>query len=183
MSVQLQPIVGQTVLLKPVTAAIESDLKGAVVRDEVIPVVIRDSDGISRQCTVQDRVVKSTDTGHLHFYHRIQYASGGHEFIRYAWRRNFPTAVFVGWRSDGLGKVEPLYAARGTRVAQIIFTFGGSGSIYKGIPPGDSSRFFYIKTKATDYQVGGETTIVLMEGGKASIKTAQPSPVLPRPRH
>lgn len=162
-SVALPP--GARVRLLGTTAAAEPDLAGVVLHDRLIPFVIRNAAGAPVFAgRLQDRVVRSSATGHLHFYYRIRDTQPnlpGHLVVAGVQ----PTAwgsLAVDWRQDGLGAAAPVEARRAAGAAdKISFHFAAPV-----IPGPIESRFFFIKTDATAFAPGGTTVVLLVSTGE-----------------
>ncbi|GIL16930.1 MAG: hypothetical protein BroJett040_06810 [Oligoflexia bacterium] len=159
----------------PGTAAIsESDLAGTVIRDELIPFRIMSPAGaLLFQGVLQDRVVKSSADGELHFYRRIRDTKAGlNGIIRSVQIKSFATSpmVYVDWRPDGLGDVAPKTAQRSALPGTVI-QFNFLPAILVG---GKESKFFYMKTRASNFAVTGLTRIELTTGHAAILRTAEP---------
>ncbi len=165
---------GGSIPLPSSTAATEPDLAGVVQHDALIPFVIKDTLGrVLCRGQLQDRVVRSTKSGRLHFYYRIR---GGRKFLRSAIRivttDNFDTdTLSVGWRLDGLGTVNPTTASRTATGETIEFAFKDPV-----LRCGAESRFFFIKTNAEKFVSGGMTKLALTTGESVSLKTVMPAP-------
>ena len=161
---------GATIPLPSSTAATEPDLAGLVLHDSLIPFVIRDTLGrVQCRGRLQDRVVRSNQTGRLHFYYRIR---GDHRrqrgHIRSAITLTFGLdTLSVGYRLDGLGVVNPTSATRTADTVQFDFKSALSCSA--------ESRFFFIKTNAQKFGPG-QTALVLAGGGSVTLNTVAPVP-------
>ncbi len=142
---------GATIPLPSSTAASEPDLAGVVLHDALIPFTIKDTLG-RPSCVgrLQDRVVRSTKTGLLHFYYRIR---GGrplrHGISTVATVKFGVDTLNVGWRLDGLGTVNPVAASRDPGGDMVQFNFKDPV-----LRCGSDSRFFFIKTMAKNFGPG-----------------------------
>ena len=72
----------------------------------------------------------------------------------------------VDFRTDGLGNLGAYQADRSASGAVVGFEFDS-------LAPGDSSLFYFIKTKATSYMTG---STVIIDGGIASVQSYAPAP-------
>lgn len=164
---------GASVPLPSATAAIEPDLGGVVLHDELIPFDITNASG-QPLCRgqLQNRVVRSTKTGLLHFYYRIRGTVPNlpGRLGTVATQRFFET-LNVAYRLDGLGTVNPTGASRSPAGDLVTFEFKDPV-----LGCGAESRFFFIKTTAKKFAPGGETRLVLGTGEVAILKTVRPLP-------
>jgi hypothetical protein len=161
---------GATIPLPSSTAATEPDLAGVVLHDSLIPFVIRDSlRRVLCRGRLQDRVVRSNQTGLLHFYYRIR----GDRRRQRGRIRSAITLTFgldtlsVGYRLDGLGAVNPTSATRLADTVQFDFKDPLSCSA--------ESRFFFIKTNFKNFGAG-QTALVLSSGQSVTLNTVAPVP-------
>jgi hypothetical protein len=165
------------VALPGTTAFAEGDLGGTVESDTLIPFRIMSAAGaLLFQGTLQDRVVRSSTTGTLHFYYRIRNTTSGlNGIIRSVQSRSFEFApvTFVDWRPDGLGSVNPVVASRSPAAGPVI-TFGFNPMV-NPLVGGMESRFFFVKTEAKNFNQMGQTRIILRTGESVLLKTMQPT--------
>jgi len=170
-SVLLPP--GGTVAVPSTTAALEPDLAGVVIHDAVLPFTIKNpAGGMVCAGQLQDRVVRSSKTGLLHFYYRIR-ATSGPGAISQLTTAGFPNlALRVAYRADGLGTVPPRRAHRTSAPgAQVMFTLPDpTVSCAKH----EESRFIFIKTPAKAFRPGGVTRVIATTGAVASVPTVMP---------
>ncbi len=162
---------GATIALPSSTAATEPDLAGVVLHDSLIPFVIRDSlKRVVCRGRLQDRVVRSNQTGLLHFYYRIR---GEHRRqrgrISSAITLSFGLdTLSVAYRLDGLGTVNPTSASRRADTLQFDFK-------RRLLSCSAESRFFFIKTNAKNFGFG-QTALVLSSGQSVTLNTVAPAP-------
>lgn len=146
---------------------------GVVLHDSLIPFLITSANG-SPLCRgkLQNRVVRSTKTGLLHFYYRIRSTvpnlPGRIDTVGTV--RFFDT-LKVAYRLDGLGTVNPAGASRSPAGDSVTFEFKKPL-----LNCGAESRFFFIKTNAKRFAPGGETRLVLVTGEAVTLKTVIPVP-------
>jgi hypothetical protein len=141
------------------TLAQEPDLAGTVLADRLQPFTVNGSAGGVLTGTIQERVVRSDDTGFLHFYHRVLFddVSGFAAGSYIEWLNLDSTAtgdpLAVGRRSDGVGS--PTSSSYDLAVAgQSRFDFN-----LLNLDPtnaGFSTQFHYLKTNATNYALTGQ---------------------------
>jgi hypothetical protein len=162
---------GATIPLPSSTAASEPDLAGVVLHDALIPFVVKDTLGrVLCRGRLQDRVVRSTQTGLLHFYYRIR----GDRRRQRGRIRSTITLSFgldtlsVGYRLDGLGAVNPTSATRTADTVQFDFKD-------PLLSCSAESRFFFIKTSAKTFGPG-QTALVLSSGQSVTLNTVAPVP-------
>lgn len=157
------------------TAAAEADLAGVVVHDAVHPFRIVNAAGaLLFEGKLQDRVVKSNRGGVLHFYSRIRDTTAGlNGIVDKVFRINFGVTpkVAVDWRSDGLGTVPPGFASRSGGIGDALAYWFAPGQILVG---GSESRFFFAKTRSTQYDLKGRTIIRLTTGDSVTLFSARP---------
>jgi hypothetical protein len=162
---------GPPVALPGTTAAAEPDLAGTVLHDKLLPFTI----GTPTQFkgVLQDRVVRSTKTGTLHFYKFIrQTESGPKGSVTEVAVESFNKAkkLEADWRSDGLGTIAPVTAQRSPGVgSRVTFAFKPQTLV-----AGRESRFFFVKTSEKDFKINGKTTIRLASGASVTLETAAP---------
>lgn len=141
------------------TVAEEPDLAGTVLADRLQPFTINGAGGGVLTGNIQERVVRSDDTGFLHFHHRVIFDTiGGFEPGSYIeWLDLDPAAtgdpLAVGRRSDGLGSsTSSLYNLAAAGQSQFDFNL-------LDLDPGNagfSTQFHYLKTNATNYALTGQ---------------------------
>ncbi len=175
-SVALPPGAGP-LALGGATAAVEGDLAGTVLHDELTPFVIRGGGGVVLfEGVLQNRVVQSTQTGLLHFYYRIRDTKSGlNGIIKQVKTYGFQYALNLAadWRPDGLGTVYPFQVLRSASSgASVSFDFPPRGRMV--LVGGTESKFIYLKTPAKRFLVNGRTMIQLVTGQVATLKTATP---------
>ena len=162
---------GATIPLPSSTAATEPDLAGVVLHDALIPFVIQDSlRRVVCRGRLQDRVVRSNQTGLLHFYYRIR---GDRRRQRGRIRATMTLSfgldtLSVGYRLDGLGAVSPTSATRSADTVQFDFKD-------PLLSCSAESRFFFIKTDAKNFGPG-QTALVLSSGQSVTLNTVAPAP-------
>ena len=141
------------IALPSTTAAREPTLNGTIIHDALVPFIIRQEDG-SVECrgNLQNRVVRSTATGHLDFYYRIRDTRGPGEV------RGIDTSGFRGetlriaHRTDGLGTEAPTRAYRPAPGSTVI-----AGGMRLACGRHEESRFIVIRTEATEFETGATT--------------------------
>lgn len=117
-------------------ASLEPYLAGSVIYDRVVPF----GPSAGAQGSVQVRILKRADTS-LDFYWRITNDARSTQPITVAQVRGFPKLQYnVNWRVDGATGVAPqtVAGAVNQNIWVLGFQFG------QPIPPGQSSRFFFI---------------------------------------
>ncbi len=173
---QVLSIGSAPIFLPGTTVATEADLGGAVLVDNVIPFrIVNAGSQVLFVGKLQNRVVKSSTTGNLHFYYRIRETQGGlNGIIKSVGSLSFQTSprLLVDWRPDGLGQVNPIEAQRSTvNGALIQFNFDIADQVLVG---GLESKFFYVKTFSKNYSMNGQTKIQLTSGESVILSTAAP---------
>ena len=176
-SIFLPPGTGPTPL-PGATAAAEPDLAGVVLHDVLLPFHINNAGGaLLFDGQLQNRVVKSTRTGRLHFYYAIRNTRPGlNGIVRALYTKSFAATpqAFADFRPDGLGTVKPVSAARNAGGGETIqFAFVPSATRLVG---GLESRFFFVKTSAFNFVGGGLTYIQLTTGESVAVNTVVPTP-------
>ena len=152
---------GDTVLLSGTSAAENPDLAGVVVRDTLIPFQVRDRlRNVLIEGMLQDRVVRSDNTGKLIFAPRLRDLS---------MPIGAGTAWIVGLRADGysgvltdidfsltgLGDVGPNSVSRSSGSGDQLFFLYDPNLI---VPP-DEGRFLLSVTNASEFDTSGTVTI------------------------
>ncbi|TAJ69617.1 MAG: PEP-CTERM sorting domain-containing protein [Phenylobacterium sp.] len=141
------------------TSAEEPDLAGVVLEDRLQPFTINGAAGGVVSGTIQERVVRSNDTGFLHFYHRVILDEiSGFDIGSYLeWLELDPLAtgdpLAVGRRPDGAGSAtSSSYDLAGTGQSRFDF------NLLDLDPPnaGFGTQFHYLKTNATNYALTGQ---------------------------
>ncbi len=158
------------------TAAQLPELAGVVVYDRVRPFEIRDAAGILLfEGSLQDRVVRSTATGDLHFYYRVRDTNpalfGNLAIVD---TRDFSGlfGVHVDYRPDGLGTEAPSRAVRSGDGALVRFVFWPNP-----ISGGEASRFCFVKPLGIDeFMEGGLVTLRLITGESVGLPVMMPVP-------
>lgn len=159
---------GSFALLSGTTAAARPELGGLVLADTLRPFSIDLGSGLSI-------------AGTLDFYFRIMNdtASGG--AIIFAGRSDFGAwTTDVDWRVDGLGVDGPSFGFRNPGGTEVQFGF------FSGVvDPGEDSRFFFIKTNATQFSATGSAYLAGLpanggQGSSVELTTYQPT-VVPLP--
>ncbi|MHB8741675.1 MAG: VPLPA-CTERM sorting domain-containing protein [Sulfuricaulis sp.] len=147
---------GSSCLLTGTTESAEPDLAGTVLQDVTRAFSIDLGGGASISGTVQDRVVREANTGTLDFYCRLFNDCMSAGSLGLVSRTGYSgQSTEVNYRLDGLGNIAPTGASR----------VGGSGSdvafgfLSDPIGAGDNSKFFFIKTGATNYDENGNGEI------------------------
>jgi len=141
------------------TVAQEPDLAGVVIADRLQAFTINGSDGGVLAGNIQERVVRSDDTGFLHFYHRVilDEISGFEPGSYVEWLDFDPVAtgdpLAVGRRTDGLGSpTSSLYDLAGGGQSRFDFNLLDLDPANAGF----STQFHYVKTNATNYALTGQ---------------------------
>lgn len=144
-----------TYALPGTTAAAEPTLAGMVLKDELVPFKVYATKDVKPMTaivgtgTIQVRVVKAQD-GTLTFYWKVNYDAGSQPVLRTVLVDKVPDRAYdVNWRKDGLGSAAP------SQVKVVKYPDGHIQYRFlfdnQPIAPGQSSRFFYLKTGATAY--------------------------------
>lgn len=158
------------------TAAAEPDLAGTVLRDALIPFTISVGGAPVFQGVLQDRVVRSSASGRLHFYRRIRDTRRGlNGVVRSVTIESFAASprLQADWRPDGLGTVAPTTVQRSVGTgARVRFTFPVAPAT--ALIGGRESRFFYLKGTTLTSSNAGRTRIELTNGASATVDTAMP---------
>lgn len=130
------------------TVASRPELAGTVLEDLITPFSFEGITG-----TVQNRVVRSTATGTLDFYWKINVDTAATDVGVVALRLTnfgYDALTDADWRIDGLGSVAPgtarLFSEANHPDGALNFLFGGNG-----VATGQQSRFFFLHTDAVAY--------------------------------
>lgn len=176
-SVVLQPL--YAVILPPASVvpisgtsvAAQPSLGGVVLADRVVPISITYPNVQGKKVIwrgqLQSRVVRGADN-RLDFYYRVMSdptntinVSGVAVFTSPDAIPYLSNNLDVDWRKDGIGAVGPNSVTNGG--ASLVFSFAPGG-----VAPGQSSRFFYVRTNAVRFALndslrfwgGSESTLV-----------------------
>ncbi len=175
------PIGAGPLPLPGTTAAAETDLAGTVIHDKLIPFQITNGLGsLLFEGTLQNRVVKSSADGTLHFYYYIRNTRPGlNGIVGNVMTSSFATSRYlaVDWRPDGLGQVRPLMASRNAGTGNLVrFTFptAVATAAVGVLVGGRESKFFYLKTKVMNFKEIGQTRIQLTTGQFVTLQTMAP---------
>ena len=161
------------------SVALEPQLAGPIVEDVVRTVEgTFTSSGNPFKVEIEDRVVHSVD-GTYDFYYRITLITKPDVYPLVVSRDGFSGfTTNVGWRTDGLGAVEPADAFRTADGDVVSFSWG-----FGDVPQGSQTRFFYVDTDATAYAEIATGRIDLSpsfsENGYATFSTF--APAVPEP--
>jgi hypothetical protein len=160
------------------TAASEADLAGSVVQDNLLPFRILNAAGaLLFEGKLQNRIVRSTQTGLLHFYYRIRDTKAGlNGIVKNVTTQSFALSprTLADWRPDGLGAIDPFQVERSGGAGSLLrFDFDSTGDVLVG---GQESKFFYIKTMNKNYKNLGQTRITLTTGDSTTLTTLAPAP-------
>ncbi len=176
---------GDTAALSGTTVAANPDLRGTVIRDVLIPFQIFDNlSNLIVSGNIQDRVVRSTNTGELIFAPRLRDFDTS---LPDAWVSGISVTGYDGFatdidfRTDGMGNVGPNHVDRSAGVGDSLF-FGYDPNI---ITPnfGDEGYFLSTFTDATAFDLTGSITIFAQNDFGADVfsailpETAAPSAV------
>ncbi len=173
-AVSLAP--GASTALFGATAATRPELGGTVLVDTLRPFAIDLGGGSFITGTVQDRVVRENGSGTLDFYYRLFNDTTSAGALGIVTRENYSGyATDADFRLDGLGATGPGGASRSTG-SDVWFGF-----LADPVTPGQSSRFFFIKTDATVYDAAGKGSLVGLNTaggfGVTSFSTFEPVPL------
>ena len=171
LSILLPP--GATRPVPATTAATEPDLVGTVLKDDLLPFVIKGpNDEVLCEGQLQDRVVRSTKTGLLDYYYMIRDTRGPGAINRIATSSFGKQAVRVAFRTDGLGTVPPREAQRSAGPGDWVrFEFPDPPIV---CARHEESRFVLIKTASKAFRKGGETQIIATTGAQFTVPTLMP---------
>jgi len=144
------------------TVAEEPDLAGMVLEDRVQPFTITGGFGGSATGSIQERVVRSNDTGTLIFAWRVNFdtIAGFDPGAYIEWLNLDPIAtgnpLAVGRRSDGVGSPTSTnydLAAMGQSRFDFNLIDLDAGNV------GFGTQFHYLKTDATNYALTGQLSL------------------------
>jgi hypothetical protein len=129
------------------TAAAEPDLAGTVVSDKLVPFAIA-SASAPVSGTLQVRVVRNA-AGKLAFYWKINNSAQSTGAVHSLSFTGFPKQAYdANWRMDGLGTVPPSSVIG--NVSPLDLKTWICGFHFKTpVKPGESSRFFFLRSGAT----------------------------------
>lgn len=128
--------------------------------------------------TLELKIIRETVAGTLDFYYRLSNDSGSADAIH-----RFTNIDFGGYSTDvdfrtdlAGGTVPAAYADRSANgsIVGFDFTLGGGGLL----TPGSTSKWFFIKTDATNYHAGSTAVI---NGGVATVASYAPAAPVPEP--
>ena len=141
------PAVPFEVPLPGTSAAAEPGLAGTVISDKVLPFTIANAN-VPVSGTLQVRVVRNA-SGKLAFYWKINNAATSKAGIESLSFGDFPKQAYdANWRNDGLGTVAPSTAVGMYSVGDLKTWV--TGFYFKApVKPGESSRFFFLRSGAT----------------------------------
>lgn len=173
----LVPIGAGPIALIGTTSAAEPELAGIVLLDKLIPFSISNPAGaLLFKGELQNRVIKSSSNGFLHFYYSIRNTQADlNGVVQSLSTKSFALSgsVHADWRVDGLGDVSPIEVSRSGGTGELIqFRFPSSGSALAG---GLESNFFFLKTKSLRYKRDGQTRIQLRTGESVILRTVSPA--------
>lgn len=172
--------------LSGTTVAANPDLAGVVLYDNLVPFQLTDENGdVFVQGVVQDRVVRSDNTGGLVFAPRLRDLTTTRpgslieEISLVGFEDSF--SMDIDFRIDGLGDVGPtdvLRAVPGVTRGDLDFRYGS------GLFPPDEGKFISVLTDATAFDNRGRIIIVALTPLGVSTVTRldnTTSPVVPVP--
>ena len=165
------PITAFDLPLPGTTAAAEPELAGTVVSDTLQPFTIASATA-PVSGTLQVRVVRNA-AGTLAYYWKINNAAGSTGAVHSLSLGGFPKQPYdANWRKDGLGTVAPSSVAG--NVSPVDLTTWICGFHFKTpVKPGESSRFFFLRSKATKSVPG--VAHVSGTGGIAKVPALAPA--------
>jgi hypothetical protein len=138
------------------TLSAHPELAGMAIANVNRPFSIPDGSGRVVSGYLQDRVVRSTETGTLIFSQRVvlDVTSSGTKSVA-EWVRNAMTSVTtnVDYRTDGEGNMGASSVQRSNTGSNVRF------KMPRLIARGQSTRFHEIVTNATNYAATGQTTL------------------------
>jgi hypothetical protein len=155
------------------TAATEPDLAGLVIYDKLVPFTIAAPTGaVLCSGRLQDRVVRSRKTGLYDFYYAIRSTNGPGAIRRMTTSAFTGLKLRVAYRTDGLGTVPPIVAARNAAPGALV-AFGFAETPIS-CAKHQESRFILIKTATKAFHTGGATQILTPSGAAVSVPTVKP---------
>ncbi|MFT3867413.1 MAG: VPDSG-CTERM sorting domain-containing protein [Nibricoccus sp.] len=143
------------VALPGTTVAVRPELAGTIIEDDIVsPFQITMASGGLITGSIQERVVRSTATGTLDFYWKVNVDANSAGPLSYFRIGNILGSSYdADWRIDGLGDVGPdsahLFGGSYTGLGYINFYFSD------GLGAGQSSNFMFVHTDATEYDKSG----------------------------
>lgn len=150
---------GGVAFLSGTTSAANPDLAGVVLKDDLIPFQIKDKLGnIILEGVVQDRVVKSNNTGNLIFAPRLRDLKSP---VRSSWISYLRLEGYGGistninFRVDGLGDIGPNEVTRSAGTGNELF-FRYEPNI---IVPPEEGLFLSVLTDAPAFCQNGKITV------------------------
>ncbi|BCM91128.1 hypothetical protein IAD21_02992 [Abditibacteriota bacterium] len=171
--------VGASAGLSGTTAAARPELAGTVLQDVIRPFTMTTASGAVIKGTFQDRVVKRNVSGTLDFIFRIKNdpSSGGNIVLVNRTDYSAFPVLDIDFRVDGLGTV----GAKATS-----FLAGPAGDVRfdffnDRIKPGAETRFHFIGTRATAFNLGGVATIRSDNGAATQFRVFSPVVKIDRP--
>jgi hypothetical protein len=149
---------GTSIPVPPLTDAGYPNLGGLVLSDQLVPFTLQAVGG-AVQCTgnLQERVVRSNNTGNLDFYYRVRDTAGAGVVSKISTSSFAGLAVGVGYRTDGLGTVSPTTADRSAAPGALISFDFTSHPI--ACAAHEESQFILISTTVTNFVSGGQADI------------------------
>ncbi|GMQ84050.1 MAG: hypothetical protein BMS9Abin06_0802 [Gammaproteobacteria bacterium] len=161
---------GSTVALSGTTYTANPDLGGAIIRDQLIPFQVTDTLGtVILSGNVQDRVVRSTNTGNLIFAPRLRDLTNP---ANVAWVMGFQMNGFDGfttdidYRTDGQGDIGPKNVDRDLTGSALTYGYGYDTTL---IVPPDEGYFLSVLTDATAFDLSGQFTIFVQNDFGANV--------------
>ncbi len=159
---------GSGVALTGTTFSANPDLGGVVIRDKIIPFQITNSLGtVLLTGNVQDRVVRSDNTGDLIFSPRLRDLN---DPAGTAWISGFSMNGFngfttdVNYRTDGLGNIGPNAVTRDTTGNTLFYRYDPNL-----ILPPNEGLFLSVLTDTTGFDLSGAFTIYAQNDFGASV--------------
>jgi len=150
---------GSTVNLSGTTSAASPDLAGLVIRDQLIPFEITNTLGtVILSGNVQDRVVRSNNTGDLIFAPRLRdliKPNGDAWIARFSANGYNGYSTDIDYRTDGLGNVGPNDVTRDITGDNLNFRYDPAL-----IVPPDEGLFISVLTDAVAFDLSGTFTIL-----------------------
>jgi hypothetical protein len=149
---------GISVDLHGTTVLDDADLAGVVIRDELLPFQVHNSIGdVLVEGNVQDRVIRSNNTGELIFAPRLRdlsSPSGSAWIAGFAMTHYSGFTTDVDYRTDGLGDVGADRVRRDVSGERLFFDYDPSLLV-----PPDESLFLSVATDAGAYDLSGSFVI------------------------